>query len=191
MASEKEIWCPVRLVLEIIEGKWTAHIITELFSGTKRHSELAKRLSGINPKTLTDRLRDLEESGIVNRKMYEEIPPRVEYSLTKRGQELSRIFEALNELGTAWRKSMRIDLSSVQLCPHCCENLDGDGRHGTLRKTVKPSTKLDGDGPDGDGRVPRKTVKELATLDGDGRDGDGDGRAHKKSQKKQTKRGKR
>jgi DNA-binding HxlR family transcriptional regulator len=119
MASKKETWCPLRLVLGAIEGKWTAHILRELLTGTKRHSELSRSLAGINPKTLTDRLRDLERAGIVSRKMFQEIPPRVEYSLTNRGRELRTIFGALSKLGTSWQESIPIDISAMQGCPHC------------------------------------------------------------------------
>ncbi len=121
MITKQEIWCPIRFVLENIEGKWTVHILSELLNGTKRHSELAKALGGINPKTLTDRLRDLEHSGVVRRKMYEEIPPRVEYSITDRGRELSDILDRLTTLGRSWQSSMNIDVSSMALCPHCHE----------------------------------------------------------------------
>jgi DNA-binding HxlR family transcriptional regulator len=125
MARKKIVTCPVRDVIEVIEGKWTVHIIVELINGTKRHSTLAKALPGINPKTLTERLRDLETSGIVSRKMFEEIPPRVEYSLTKRGLELTTLIQTLKLMGLSWMKPSRHNIKPM-LCPHCDTiNVDG------------------------------------------------------------------
>ncbi|MBS2008005.1 MAG: helix-turn-helix transcriptional regulator [Cyanobacteria bacterium SZAS TMP-1] len=134
MARKSETWCPIRGVLEIIEGKWTAHIISELFSGTKRHSELARLLKGINPKTLTDKLRALEQAGIVERKMYEEIPPRVEYSLSQRGQELSPVFEVMRQLGNKWQPA------NDKLCEHCKEETLFRRSKSVGRKTNRQKT---------------------------------------------------
>lgn len=141
MARKKETWCPTRLVLGTIEGKWTAHILTELMIGTKRHTEIAKSLPGINPKTLTDRLRELESSGVVRRKMYEEIPPRVEYSITPRGRELSSLFETMSALGVSWQRSMPIDVSGLDPCRHCFPEDGGQGGSGRPSKSkTKPKT---------------------------------------------------
>ena len=91
--------CPVERALEVIGGKWTMLILRELYVGTKRFGELRAALAGISPKTLTERLRILEKQGIVARKIYPEVPPRVEYSLTGRGRTLGPIIEAMREWG--------------------------------------------------------------------------------------------
>ena len=94
--------CPVERTVNVIGGKWTLLILRDLFDGTKRFGELRASLTGISPKTLTEKLRILEQEGIVERKIYPEVPPRVEYSLTKHGQTLETIIEAMREWGTQW-----------------------------------------------------------------------------------------
>jgi DNA-binding HxlR family transcriptional regulator len=94
--------CPVERTVNVIGGKWTLLILRDLFDGTKRFGELRASLTGISPKTLTEKLRALEQDGIIERKIYPEVPPRVEYSLTKRGQTLETIIEAMREWGTQW-----------------------------------------------------------------------------------------
>ncbi len=94
--------CPVERTVNLIGSKWTLLILRDLFDGTKRFGELRASLAGISPKTLTEKLRELEKSGLVERKIYPEVPPRVEYSLTKRGQTLDTIMEALREWGAQW-----------------------------------------------------------------------------------------
>jgi DNA-binding HxlR family transcriptional regulator len=94
--------CPVARTVNVIGGKWTLLILRDLFDGTKRFGELRASLIGISPKTLTEKLRALEQDGIIERKIYPEVPPRVEYSLTKRGQTLETIIEAMREWGTQW-----------------------------------------------------------------------------------------
>jgi len=83
-------------ILEILEGKWTLLLLRELFNGVKRFGELRRSLHPISPKTLTDRLRLLEERGIVTRTIYSEVPLHVEYQLTERGQRLQPIFAAMS-----------------------------------------------------------------------------------------------
>lgn len=84
-------------LLEILDGKWTLPLLLELFVGTKRFGELRRRLNPISPKTLTDRLRVLEEKGIVTRTLYPGVPLHVEYELTERGRNLQPIFAAMWE----------------------------------------------------------------------------------------------
>jgi DNA-binding HxlR family transcriptional regulator len=93
--------CPVARALGVLDGKWTMLVIRDLLRGTRRFSELRASLAGISPKTLTDRLRSLEEHGLVERRVYAEIPPRVEYSLTARGRGLTPVLDALAVWGTA------------------------------------------------------------------------------------------
>ncbi len=83
--------CPVERPLDVIGGKWTVLLLHELQGGTRRFGELRAALPGISPKTLTERLRALEEQRIVERTIHPEIPPRVEYALTERGRTLGGI----------------------------------------------------------------------------------------------------
>jgi len=92
--------CPVEKTVNIIGGKWTLLILRDLFVGTKRFGELRTSLTGVSPKTLTEKLRTLEKDGIVERKIFPEVPPRVEYSLTKRGKTLKKIFDEMQQWGT-------------------------------------------------------------------------------------------
>lgn len=93
--------CPVSHTLEVVVGKWTTLIVRDLLGGTKRFMELRAGLNGVNPKVLTERLRLLEEHGIVERWAYAEIPPRVEYSLTERGRSLEPVLAALWHWGAS------------------------------------------------------------------------------------------
>lgn len=92
--------CPVERTVNVIGGKWTLLILRDLFEGTRRFGEIRMSLTGVSPKTLTEKLRTLEQDGIIKRKIYAEVPPRVEYSLTKRGQSLKKIFQAMQEWGS-------------------------------------------------------------------------------------------
>jgi DNA-binding HxlR family transcriptional regulator len=92
--------CPVARTVDLIGGKWTLLILRDLFGGTKRFGEIRTSLQGISPKTLTDKLRSLEQGGIIQRIIYPEVPLRVEYSLTSRGQALKEIFDAMQAWGT-------------------------------------------------------------------------------------------
>jgi DNA-binding HxlR family transcriptional regulator len=93
--------CPVSRALVALDGKWTILVVRDLLSGTKRFGELRRSLVGISPKTLTDRLRSLEEHGLVERHIYAEVPPRVEYSLTESGRTLEPVLVALARWGRA------------------------------------------------------------------------------------------
>lgn len=92
--------CPIAKILDIIGTKWTFLIIRDLLlEETLRFSDLLKSLEGISPKTLSLRLKELEDHGMVNRKVFPEIPPRVEYSLTDRGKQLEQVFIELKRFG--------------------------------------------------------------------------------------------
>ena len=91
--------CPIERAVDVLDGKWTLLILRELFQGKQRFGELRATLSGISPKTLTERLRFLEDRGVVQRTIFPEIPPRVEYCLTARGQEAWPVIEALRDWG--------------------------------------------------------------------------------------------
>ena len=94
--------CPVARTAKIISGKWTLLIIRDLASGVKRFNELERSLEGISPKTLSERLRHLEEEGIVRRETFAEVPPRVEYSLSERGHDLTNVIECMRCYGNQW-----------------------------------------------------------------------------------------
>ena len=83
-------------------GKWTLLLVRDLSEGRSRFCELERSLAGISPRTLSLRLRALEEEGIVERRTYAEVPPRVEYQLTDKGQDLLPIIESMREYGARW-----------------------------------------------------------------------------------------
>lgn len=94
--------CPVARTAQIVSGKWTLLIIRDLATGTKRFSELERLLRGISPKTLSERLSTLEAEGVLRRQMYAEVPPKVEYSLTEKGQALVAVIESMRVFGKRW-----------------------------------------------------------------------------------------
>jgi DNA-binding HxlR family transcriptional regulator len=94
--------CGVAACAEIIGAKWTALLVHDLSEGPRRFSELEHSCSGISPRTLAERLRDLEQQGILERRSYAESPPRVEYTLTDKGQALIPITAAMREFGHEW-----------------------------------------------------------------------------------------
>ena len=91
--------CPVEETLKIIGKEWTLLILRDLYYGKKRFSEFQRSLKGISPKTLSERLDELEEHNLVTRKIFAEIPPRVEYTLTEKGLGLKPVVEALRDYG--------------------------------------------------------------------------------------------
>jgi DNA-binding HxlR family transcriptional regulator len=94
--------CTVERAAEVISGKWTTLILRDLLSGSKRFGELRHSLAGISPKTLTDRLRELEAHDVVSRTVYPEVPPRVEYTLTDKGHALGAVIQAMAQWGERW-----------------------------------------------------------------------------------------
>jgi len=104
MSKEYELpACPVEATLTLMGDKWKILIVRDLLTGTKRFGELKKSLDNISQKVLTQHLRTMEESGLVHRKAYAEIPPRVEYSLTELGQSLKPIHDVLWNWGEAYK----------------------------------------------------------------------------------------
>lgn len=95
--AREEYCCPIKNALTIIGSKWTLLILRDIATSTKRFNELQKSLKGISPKTLSARLQELERAGIINKKVFPEIPPRVEYSLTVRGKSLRTIILSLDK----------------------------------------------------------------------------------------------
>jgi DNA-binding HxlR family transcriptional regulator len=94
--------CPVCATAEIVCGKWTLLLVRDLSEGNSRFCELERSLAGISPRTLSLRLRALEEEGIVRRTTYAEVPPRVEYALTEKGEALLPIIESMRDYGEMW-----------------------------------------------------------------------------------------
>ena len=94
--------CPVTACADILSGKWTILLVRDLSEGRSRFSELERSLEGISPRTLSLRLRALEERGIVERKTFPEVPPRVEYSLTEKGRALVPIIDDMRTYGREW-----------------------------------------------------------------------------------------
>ena len=96
--------CPLEITMGLIGDKWKVLIIRDLLTGTKRFGELKKSLNGITQKVLTNNLRQMEASGLVNRKVYAEVPPRVEYSLTETGWSLKPILDSMVVWGNSYRE---------------------------------------------------------------------------------------
>jgi DNA-binding HxlR family transcriptional regulator len=94
--------CAVAACAEIIGAKWTALLVHDLSEGPRRFSELEHSCAGISPRTLSERLRALEDEGILERRSYAESPPRVEYELTEKGASLLPIIDAMREFGKDW-----------------------------------------------------------------------------------------
>jgi DNA-binding HxlR family transcriptional regulator len=94
--------CPVCMTAQIVCGKWTLLLIRDLAAGCSRFCELERSLAGISPRTLSLRLRALEEQGIVERHTFPEVPPRVEYALTEKGRALIPIIDDMRSYGEDW-----------------------------------------------------------------------------------------
>ncbi len=103
--------CPVCKTAEIVCGKWTLLLVRDLSEGRSRFCELERSLQGISPRTLSLRLRALEEQGIVERETYPEVPPRVEYVLTAKGRALLPIIDGMREYGDHWLRADCADLA--------------------------------------------------------------------------------
>ncbi len=95
--------CPVETTLMLIGDKWKILILRDLMPGTKRFGELKKSIGNVSQKVLTAQLRDMEEKGLVNRKVYAEVPPRVEYNLTELGRSLKPILDAMCDWGEGYK----------------------------------------------------------------------------------------
>src|SRR5690606_30040362 len=94
--------CPVLATAQIVSGKWTLLMLRDLAEGPRRFSELQRSLCGISPRTLSVRLRSLEDEGILERREFPEVPPRVEYRLTAKGRDLIPIVDAMRRYGSTW-----------------------------------------------------------------------------------------
>ncbi len=97
-----EAMCPIQFVLDLLSGKWSIPIVRTLLDRTCRTNELMEALPGISSKILTQRLRVLEEHGLVRRQVYPEVPPHVEYSLTAKGREVVPLMDTMARVGQHW-----------------------------------------------------------------------------------------
>jgi DNA-binding HxlR family transcriptional regulator len=102
MSALSNSTCPVCRTAEVVCGKWTLLLIRDLADGSSRFCELERSLEGISPRTLSLRLRALEEEGIVERHTFPEVPPRVEYALTEKGEALVPLIDDMRKYGTLW-----------------------------------------------------------------------------------------
>lgn len=100
--------CPVETSLIMLNSKWKFIILRELLTGTKRFGELKKAAGKITQKVLTSNLREMEENGIVERKVFPEVPPRVEYTLSDIGYSMAVILDAMAEWGSAYKKLLKL-----------------------------------------------------------------------------------
>lgn len=98
--------CPVETTLTLISDKWKILILRDLMDGTKRFGELRKEITGISQKVLTSNLRQMEERELVSRKVYAEVPPKVEYSLTALGASLQPVLMSMAEWGCQYKESV-------------------------------------------------------------------------------------
>lgn len=96
--------CPVETTITLISDKWKVLILRDLLTGTKRFGELRKSIGTVSQKVLTSQLRQMEESGLLTRKVYAEVPPRVEYTLTELGYSLKPIMDAMWAWGENYKK---------------------------------------------------------------------------------------
>lgn len=102
--------CPVETTLMLISSKWKVLILRDLLPGTKRFGELKRSVGDVSQKVLTAQLRDMEEQGLVCRKVYAEVPPRVEYSLTELGCSLKPVLDAMKNWGEDYKKLQENEL---------------------------------------------------------------------------------
>jgi DNA-binding HxlR family transcriptional regulator len=102
MDSEQPVYCPAKAVLALLEQKWVLRIIEGLLSGPKRFNELAAAIGNVNSRTLSERLKELEDEEIVRRTVKESIPPWVEYELTEKGLSLRELLDFISNWSQKW-----------------------------------------------------------------------------------------
>ncbi|WP_294096449.1 helix-turn-helix domain-containing protein [uncultured Cetobacterium sp.] len=107
---QKNYRCALELTIDLIGGKWKLIILWHLVNETKRFSELSRLMPDITQKMLTTQLRELEEKGLINRKVYPQVPPKVEYSLTERGETFKKILDDIYEWSSLYAKDNNINI---------------------------------------------------------------------------------
>jgi len=105
--------CPVEMTLQLIGNRWKILIMRDLLEGTKRFGELKKSVGSITQKVLTQNLREMEACGLLIRKVYAEVPPRVDYTLTEIGYSLKPILDSMNTWGTSYKMKFSADEDEV------------------------------------------------------------------------------
>lgn len=111
MSCRNQLECPILSTIAMISDKWKVIIIYKLKGGTMRFNELMRALQGVTQKVLTSQLRQLEKDGLISRKIYAEVPPRVEYSLTPLGESLTPVLEQLEQ----WAKEHSDELLNARV----------------------------------------------------------------------------
>lgn len=106
--NEKKFFCPITATLNVIGGRWKVLILYNLQDQTVRFGELKRMMPGITQKMLTQQLRELEQDGIIHRKVYPEVPPKVEYSLTEFGETLKPVMDVMCRWGSSHRKHIEV-----------------------------------------------------------------------------------
>lgn len=101
---ETQVGC-IASAMKVVGNKWTALILRDLFNGPQRFCELEKSVGNINPRTLSQRLEDLQDNGIITKKTFAEVPPRCEYTLTQKGKDLLPILEEMSAWGTKYNQA--------------------------------------------------------------------------------------
>lgn len=120
MSCRNQLECPILSTIAMISDKWKVIIIYKLKGGTLRFNELMRALQGVTQKVLTSQLRQLEEDGLVSRKIYAEVPPRVEYSLTPLGESLTPVLEQLEQ----WAREHSDELLNARV--HAIQKVSGE-----------------------------------------------------------------
>lgn len=105
--DKKAVNCPVETTIAAIGGRWKVLVIHHLLDGKQRFGELTRLLGGISARTLTRQLRELEQSGVIDRHVHQQIPPKVEYSLTPLGRQLEPVLQAMHEWGEKLEKNAK------------------------------------------------------------------------------------
>ena len=105
--------CTLELTMDLIGGKWKLIILWYLLDGSKRFSQLNRLMPNITQKMLTTQLRELEEKGLINRHVYPQVPPKVEYSLTEQGYSLKHILNDICSWSTSYAKDNEIEISNI------------------------------------------------------------------------------
>jgi len=96
------VYCPVKATMDLLNGKWTLHILRELMDGRKRFNELGRALGSVSSRTLCSRLRELEDQGLLTREIINTIPPWVEYELTEKGRSLNAVIDSITCWGATY-----------------------------------------------------------------------------------------
>src|SRR5947208_908806 len=111
--KQRSIKCPAEITLDVIGGRWKIIILWQLFQGTKRFSELFKNMGGITQKMLTQQLREMEKDGVVHRKVFPQVPPKVEYSLTPLGKSLKPVVDSMCKWGVKHLEEQGIKIAKI------------------------------------------------------------------------------